>query len=94
MQLPFFVRQVRGASMMPTIEPGRLLVVTRNSKIKKGNIVIAKVGEREIVKRVSDVKSSKVYILGDNPIGSTDSRDFGWLSEDQIIGKIVWPQFS
>lgn len=80
--------------MMPTIEPGRLLVVTRNSKIKKGNIVIAKVGEREIVKRVSDVKSSKVYILGDNPIGSTDSRDFGWLSEDQIIGKIVWPQFS
>jgi phage repressor protein C with HTH and peptisase S24 domain len=80
--------------MMPTIEPGKLLVASRTSKIKKGNLVIAKVDEREIVKRVSEVKHSKIYVLGDNSNASTDSREFGWLNKSQIIGKIIWPQFN
>ncbi len=80
--------------MMPTIEPGKLLIAARNSKIREGNIVIARVGGREIVKRVSEISNTKFYILGDNENGSTDSRDYGWLNESQIIGKIIWPQFS
>ncbi len=33
-----------------------------------------------------------LYVLGDNRNDSTDSRYFGLIREDQVIGKVIYPQ--
>ena len=90
MKLPYILRLVQGKSMEPTLHEGDIIIATKKFSLKKGSLIIAKIGDREVVKRIADVKDSKVYIIGDNPNYSTDSRSYGWLSKEQIIAKILW----
>ncbi len=91
MKSPLILRRVSGNSMKPSLKTGDIIMVKRRFKINRGNVIIIKLTDREIVKRVADVKKDKVYVLGDNPSESTDSRSLGWLSKNQVVGKIVWP---
>ena len=45
------------------------------------------------VKRVKEVNKDSVYILGDNPKKSSDSRDFGFIDRSKIIARVIWPIF-
>ena len=45
---------------------------------------------REIVKRVQKTHGRRVFVIGDNPKESTDSRDFGFINKDQIVGKVIY----
>lgn len=94
MTSPFLIRRVSGVSMKPTLSSGDILIAKSESKINVGNVVIAKVNGREIVKRISKLRDSEAYILGDNADASTDSRSLGWIKSDQIIGKVIWPKTS
>jgi type IV secretory pathway protease TraF len=40
-----------------------------------------------IIKRVSTVNNNSIYVLGDNPKNSLDSRLFGDINKKQVIGK-------
>jgi signal peptidase I len=43
---------------------------------------------------VERVPEGKLFVLGDNRLGSWDSRQFGFISEEQIVGKVnlrYWP---
>ena len=42
-----------------------------------------------IIKRVSTVYNSGVQLLGDNYNSSTDSRDFGPITSDEILSKEI-----
>lgn len=42
------------------------------------------------VKRIRDIKDGKFFVTGDNLEYSTDSREFGWLSADEIVGKMLF----
>lgn len=44
---------------------------------------------RFLVKRISRVNGSQISIKGDSRRHSTDSRDFGPVSPDHIVGKVV-----
>lgn len=46
----------------------------------------------EKIKRVQEVKGSQVFVIGDNPQASVDSRSFGWLPVDSIVAKVFWPR--
>jgi signal peptidase I len=40
------------------------------------------------------VPNGKLFVLGDNRLGSWDSRQFGFISTDQVVGKVdlrYWP---
>jgi len=85
------IRKVVGESMLPTLKPGEIVVAIRNNNPKVGRIVLVKHQGIEKVKRISDIKDNKVYLLGDNSKSSTDSRDFGYIDMECILGTVIWP---
>lgn len=42
------------------------------------------------LKHAEYVPFDMVFVLGDNPEFSTDSRDYGFLSVDDIRGRVLW----
>ena len=89
--------------MLPTLKPGQdVLVWCWFNKYKVGDIVVIRHNGREMVKRISKFldREEMIYVVGDNkqsfllPDGrseneSTDSRSFGPVRKDQIIGKVI-----
>jgi len=58
---------VRGTSMVPTLRDGQDIVVLKTSDFKVGDIVVAHHPEYNlIVKRVSQINGSQVYLTSDN----------------------------
>jgi phage repressor protein C with HTH and peptisase S24 domain len=88
------IRQVVGISMSPTLRAGQLVLATgRFGYVHEGDVVIIWHNGREKIKRVAQVDPNKgMYVLGDNPDESTDSRSFGWLDHDEIIAKVIYPR--
>jgi nickel-type superoxide dismutase maturation protease len=92
---------VVGRSMEPTIRAGDWVLVdttqyaTRRPRI--GDVVVARDPReraRAVFKRVARRNRSGVWLLGDSPHQSTDSRDFGWVGDDAVLGRAwfrYWP---
>lgn len=58
---------VRGTSMVPTLQDGQNIVVLKTSDFKVGDIVVAHHPDYNlIVKRVSQINGSQVYLTSDN----------------------------
>ncbi len=86
----FFVRRVEGLSMLPAFAHGKLVVAMRvGRRPKVGDVVIARHHRIEIIKRVDQIHDGHVYLLGDNPAESTDSRQFGWLPLSAIRAVVL-----
>ena len=79
---------VSGYSMFPTLKPNVSVFVETQTKGEVGDIIVLEVHERVVIKRLHAKSIRGVWVLGDNPIQSTDSRDFGWVPEDKVIGKV------
>lgn len=82
--------------MAPTLRADQIIIVSgRFQRLRKGMVVVVEHGERHMVKRISNIDQNKgVYVLGDNSYQSTDSRTFGWLDTNEIIGHVIWPRIS
>ncbi len=78
--------------MSPALKEGQLVLFSHARDYKQGQVVIAYYHGREIVKRIHDYKDGLVYLVGDNEDQSTDSREYGWLVDRHIRGKLVWPR--
>lgn len=84
---PLAIRRVVGDSMLPTLKPGQLVLVLQwRLRPKVGQIVIIEHQGLLKIKRITKIRDGKIYILGDNPVQSTDSRTLGWLSYNSIQG--------
>ncbi len=75
----------RGNSMTPKIESGDLCTVTpvATSEVRKGDIVLCKVGGREYLHLVSAVQGERFQISNNH--GHVN----GWVSAANIYGKCV-----
>lgn len=85
----FLLRRVEGLSMMPAFPHGKVVFAMRRRSPKVGDVVIVQHRHIELIKRVSELTSERVYLLGDNPDASTDSRHYGWLPIGSIIGVVI-----
>ncbi len=86
----FLIRRVMGDSMLPTLKPGKLVLGLRPRRLQTGDIVIIRHNQLEKIKRIQDIAPGKLFLVGDNPGSSTDSRDFGWVDTEAVIAKISW----
>ena len=94
---PFTRFRVEDESMRPALEPGDYVLVNRWAyrfqPPKRGDLVVVRdpeASERFLVKRVSDATGpTEVQLAGDNRIASRDSRAFGPVPLERIVGK-VW----
>lgn len=83
------VRRVEGLSMAPAYRHGSIVVGWRFGRPKVGDVVIVKHHRLEIIKRVDKLKDDQLYLLGDNPEESTDSRQFGWLPLSSVLAVVI-----
>lgn len=87
-----FLRKVVGRSMLPMLADGQVLVCWKNAAIRRGDVVIVHHNGMEKIKRLKTIRTHHVYIVGDNRAASTDSRHFGWISRDAVVGRVIWPK--
>jgi phage repressor protein C with HTH and peptisase S24 domain len=80
--------------MMPTLRPGQTVIVMMSRSFRVGDIVVAFVNRKEVIKRITDMKNGTLYLEGDNKDHSTDSRNYGWVQDRHIIGKVIFPRLS
>ena len=82
--------------MVPALRDGDALLVRRTDRVRPGQIVVVRfAGEPGLsVKRAVRPVDGGWWVLGDNPYGSTDSRELG---PAEIVGRVLiryWPRLS
>lgn len=83
------IRRVVGESMVPTLHPGDIVPVKNPGHVKTGDIVVAHIDGREVIKRVAKIRGGSYYLKGDNPASSTDSRSYGDVPSSAIVGVVM-----
>ncbi|NBD18552.1 MAG: nickel-type superoxide dismutase maturation protease [Cyanobacteria bacterium] len=89
--------RVVGHSMLPLLKPGEEVLIDpaiqETQHLQIGDLVVAQhptQGNLQVIKRVSFISATGNYFLvGDNPQESTDSRSFGSVSLEQIVGRVT-----
>jgi nickel-type superoxide dismutase maturation protease len=85
--------EVFGTSMAPALLPGDHVLVWKTRSVRPGDVVAApdpRRAARSVLKRVADVTDEGLYLLGDNPEHSTDSRQWGRVPVASVEGKAVY----
>jgi type IV secretory pathway protease TraF len=96
---------VNGDSMTPTYSDGDQLLVLRRGfrlRVRIGTVVVclppsgvvitagdAEAATQFMVKRVAALPDGQVYVLGDAPRHSLDSRSFGALAPELVRGVVI-----
>lgn len=89
---PLFIGRVTGDSMLPSLISGRIIFATSFLKPKIGKVVVIKHDNLEKIKRIKSMDEDYIYIVGDNPSKSTDSRSFGKIKSSSVIGRVIFPK--
>jgi nickel-type superoxide dismutase maturation protease len=84
--------------MAPRLPSGSLIVawpIDDATRLRVGDVVVARRPDRpelEIVKRIEaiDAAGSAIFLAGDNPGASTDSRQFGTVTRHHILARVGW----
>jgi len=91
MKSPISRYTVSGNSMLPALKPGQdVLSMNWFINPKVGDIIVLKQSGKELIKRIQKIDGDQVSVVGDNEKESTDSRSFGSVSLDQVVGKVIY----
>lgn len=77
--------------MEPIIHGKDIVLVVDKSLVRFciGDVVLFKKNNIRMVKRIKEKKRNEFRVEGDNSFQSTDSRSFGLIRKDEIIGRVV-----
>ncbi|HUR98898.1 MAG TPA: nickel-type superoxide dismutase maturation protease [Pyrinomonadaceae bacterium] len=85
--------RVAGDSMLPTLKDGDAVMIVTRSPASVGDIVLAQHPYKQSVKMLKRVaaidESGRYELVGDNAHGSSDSRMFGTIAIEHVLGKAV-----
>ena len=83
--------------MAPRLRAGALVIaepLDGAAVLRPGDVVVARRPDRpqlEIIKRIQAIDGNgAIFLVGDNPSSSTDSREFGPVSREQIVARVLW----
>lgn len=80
-----------GHSMEPIIKNESFFIASsiplKISKLKKGDVILFKNENKNIVKKVSEIENDKIFVEGENKF---DSKKFDPINKNEIVGKIIW----
>ncbi|WP_348534785.1 nickel-type superoxide dismutase maturation protease [Prochlorococcus marinus] len=86
---------VSGDSMLPSLEEGDIVFFKEykknKSRLKNRQIVIFNhpLKNKTLIKRIISVNQNNIEVLGDNIEFSEDSKKFGLVNNEKIIGIIT-----
>ncbi len=83
--------------MAPRLPSGALVVarsIDPRTTLRVGDVVVARRPDRpelEIIKRIASIDDAgAIFLTGDNPAASTDSRQFGAVTRAHILARVRW----
>ena len=93
---PIFRFKVKGRSMEPHIAEGSKILVSRVAYLfvdpEPNEVIVLKHPTENIpvIKRVRHISDDgQIFVVGDNLNHSTDSRHFGYIERNSVIGKVM-----
>ncbi|HEX2132950.1 MAG TPA: S26 family signal peptidase [Actinophytocola sp.] len=93
-RLPFRRIRVRGPSMAPTLRDGDI-VIARTGVPEPGDVVVVTWASRPgqlSVKRALRTEDGGWFVVGDNDLASTDSRELGPATVHGVVRWRAWPR--
>lgn len=81
--------------MFPTLTSGEKVIIKKKwffCSLRKGDIVVFhhQPNQKILIKRIFKKTNNKFFLIGDNVTASTDSRNFGYIDNKSIIGKVIF----
>ncbi|MBI4896718.1 MAG: nickel-type superoxide dismutase maturation protease [Candidatus Aenigmarchaeota archaeon] len=89
---PLSIVRVTGHSMEPSFVAGDYVIVSAIAyRLHAGDIVVLRhpVSKQLLIKRILRIVKNRYDVRGDHEMHSTDSRTFGLVGKEQIIGKVL-----
>ncbi|WP_342795288.1 nickel-type superoxide dismutase maturation protease [Kitasatospora viridis] len=90
--MPIGVVDVDGPSMVPTLYPGDRVVVRYGARVRPGAVLLVRHPMRQdllVVKRAAELRSKGWWLLSDNQFLGNDSRDFGAVPPELVLGRVL-----
>ncbi|HUD09365.1 MAG TPA: S26 family signal peptidase [Patescibacteria group bacterium] len=92
--LLFAKLKVIGHSMEPAIRNGETVLASNIfywfKKPRINDIVAFRSAGGISIKRITKINQEKYFLAGDNQQDSLDSRKFGLISRQKILGKVIY----
>jgi signal peptidase I len=86
--------KISGHSMEPLIKNGQSVLISKIpyffSEPGVKEIVAFNYQGKILIKRIVKKVGTKYFLAGDNLKDSLDSRSFGFVSKDYILGKVIY----
>jgi signal peptidase I len=92
----FRLIKVRGHSLHPEVRDGDFVLAARvpfpSGKIRAGELIVFRQpGYGTLIKRVHRVlEDGRAYEVRGTQVESTDSRNFGPVPFENVVGRVIW----
>lgn len=92
--MPPLIRvRIVGPSMEPALRNGEWWIAVRTTRLRAGDVALLRHPNRPdllVVKRLAHLTDAGWWVLGDSPDSSEDSRQFGPVTESDVLARVRW----